>query len=101
MDDLSRIISLRDNAYEPAVGNHDQRSNSLVGHFFDRLIDRLIGGCRPDFAALLFQNRVDWVNESHLIYLLRIAVRSSAFAVCLVDSQKVAILAPHQKKESK
>src|SRR5713101_9891945 len=63
-DDLARIVPLRDDARQFALGDDQQRPNPRLGHPFDGLVDRLFRGHRPDITALAFQNRADPVAES-------------------------------------
>src|SRR6266849_2082652 len=63
-DDLARIVPLRDDARQFALGDDQQRPNPRLGHPFDGLVDRLFRGHRPDITALVFQDRADPVAKS-------------------------------------
>src|SRR5436305_9602109 len=66
-DDLSGVVSFRKQARQVGTVEHEERSDVLVGHHSERVVDCRFRADRPDLSALLLQNLRHSIKYLHMI----------------------------------
>jgi hypothetical protein len=65
-DHLARVIALRQDTDQPALGRHEHCADTLCRHLLNGLVDGLIGHHGDDPIAFLgLQQRVNFVSDVH------------------------------------